>query len=206
MKVPDVNYGERGLMPGIVQDAATGRVLMLGYLNQEALDLTVVTGLVHFWSRARNRLWRKGETSGNSLQLVDLSVDCDADALLLTVRPAGPTCHTGSVTCFDNGRTDGEGFARLETLWSVIATRAEELPADSYTARLVSGGVDATGRKVIEEAGEVVKAASQHSHGSGTAARVAEEAADVVYHLLVLLAERGVQPRQVLDELDTRRR
>lgn len=202
-----IAFDDRGLAPGIVQDADTGKVLMLGWLNAESLAMTRRTGIVHFWSRSRQALWMKGETSGNTLTVVDIAADCDADALLIRVRPAGPTCHTGSTSCFDGGSESApalQGFAALEDLWSVIASRAADRPAGSYTASLLDGGVDATGRKLTEEATEVLLAVKDHAAGAGSADRVAEEAADLVYHLLVVLAERGVTPRAVIDELRAR--
>jgi phosphoribosyl-ATP pyrophosphohydrolase/phosphoribosyl-AMP cyclohydrolase len=197
-----VRFDEAGLVPGIIQDADTGRVLMLGYLNAESLRLTAQTGFVTFWSRSRRELWRKGETSGNTLAVVDIAADCDGDALLIRARPAGPTCHTGAVSCF--GDAKDRSFAELDTLWAVIASRAAERPPGSYTTALLEGGVDAVGRKVTEEATEVLLAAKDNAVGAGN--RVAEEAADLVYHLLVLLAERNTTPSDVLEELATRRR
>lgn len=190
-----VRFDAEGLVPGIVQDVSTGRVLMLGYLSNEALDLTLKTGLLHFWSRSRQLLWKKGETSGNTLTLVEAVPDCDGDAVLLQVRPAGPTCHLGTQSCFDSGRVPV--FAELDTLWSTIAARATDRPAGSYTASLLAGGVDAVARKVLEEAGEVVLAAKNQAAGTEGRERLAEEAADLLYHLLVLLAEREVEPAAV---------
>ena len=194
-----------GLMPAIVQDAFDGRVLMQGYMNPEALARTQEIGQVTFWSRSRETLWTKGETSGNALALVDIRADCDADCLLVRAAPAGPTCHTGATSCFSaEGDTSPQGFARLEALWSVIADRAAERPPTGYTTTLLDGGVDVAGRKVVEEATEVLLAAKDHAAGSGSSERIAEETADLVYHLLVLLAERGMQPSALLDELDSR--
>lgn len=201
----DLRFDDRGLVAAIVQDALTGRVLMLGWMNDEALQLTRSTGFVHFWSRSRQELWKKGETSGNTLRFVSLTVDCDGDAVLVQSEPTGPTCHTGTVSCFDaNGATSLQGFAGLEALWGVIASRAAERPAGSYTSQLIDGGVDAVGRKVTEEATEVLLAAKDHASGAADDARLAEEAADLIYHLLVLLAERGVEPAAVTRELRAR--
>ena len=202
MMPAEVRFDEAGLVPGIVQDADTGRVLMLGYLNAESLRLTAETGFVTFWSRSRRELWRKGETSGNTLALVDIAADCDGDALLIRARPAGPTCHTGAISCF--GDAEDRSFAELDALWAVIVSRAAERPPGSYTTALLEGGVDAVGRKVTEEATEVLLAAKDNAVGAGN--RVAEEAADLVYHLLVLLAERNTTPNDLLEELSTRRR
>ncbi len=197
----EVVYDSAGLVPAIVQDRANGDVLMLGYMNRESLALTLDSGLVTFWSRSREQLWRKGETSGNELRLVSIALDCDHDALLVTADPTGPTCHTGATGCFTD--TDRQGFRRLEALWEVIAERAESRPEGSYTASLVAAGVDATARKVAEEATEVVIAAKDHAAGDDNG-ELAEEAADLVYHLLVLLAERGASPAELLDALERR--
>jgi phosphoribosyl-ATP pyrophosphohydrolase/phosphoribosyl-AMP cyclohydrolase len=208
--VPDVRFGDDGLVPAVVQDATDGRVLMLAYMDAEALEATLSTGEVHFHSRSRGRLWRKGETSGNVLRLVALTPDCDADALLVTVDPVGPTCHRGTWSCFDADGAPAErgtqGFAWLETLWSVVASRAAERPAGSYTTSLLEGGVDAVGRKVTEEATEVLLAAKDDATAPTAATRSAliGEAADLLYHSLVLLAERGVTPSAVVEELRER--
>jgi len=196
-----VAFDADGLVPAIVQDRASGDVLMLGYMNRESLELTLTSGLVTFWSRSREQLWRKGETSGNELRLVSIALDCDSDALLVTADPTGPTCHTGTNTCFAD--TEQQGFRRLEALWQVIADRAETRPEGSYTASLVAAGVDAASRKVAEEATEVVLAAKNHAMGEDSG-ELAEEAADLIYHLLVLLAERGGEPTAVLDALERR--
>lgn len=191
----------RELTAGIVQDDLSGQVLMLGFLDEEALRLTRETGLVHFHSRSRNQLWKKGETSGNTLSVVSITKDCDGDALLIRAVPAGPTCHTGSVSCFG----DAEAFGTIQRLWATILARRSERPEGSYTVSLLEGGVEAAGRKVVEEAVEVLLAATDHA-GGGPPDRVAEEAADLLYHLLVLLAERGVEVESVMTVLDRRAR
>ena len=190
------------LVPAVVQDAATGQVLMVAYMNQAAFDATLETGQVHFWSRSRDELWRKGATSGNTLELVDVAADCDGDALLVTARPSGPVCHPGTETCFDG--TSAPVFGQLGALWATIADRRDQRPPGSYTASLLEGGADATGRKLTEEAVEVVLAAKDHSHGAADDRRVAEEGADLLYHLLVLLAERHVDAGLVLEVLAER--
>jgi phosphoribosyl-ATP pyrophosphohydrolase/phosphoribosyl-AMP cyclohydrolase len=177
------------LKAAIVQDARTDRVLMLGWMNDEAERLTRETGEVWFWSRSRERLWRKGETSGNTLAVEELRDDCDGDALLVRAAPAGPTCHTGSVSCF------------APALWRTIAQRAAERPEGSYTTELLNAGVGPAARKVGEEAVEVTVAALDESDE-----RVVEEAADLVYHLYVLLAARGIDLAQVEDVLVARSR
>ena len=224
---PDgLRFGDDGLAPVIVQDAFDGRVLMLAWMDTEALEATLTTGEVHFHSRSRDRLWRKGETSGNVLRLVGLATDCDRDALLVTVEPIGSTCHRGTRSCFDPDGATAErttqGFAWLEALWSTIVARATERPEGSYTARLLEGGVDAIARKVTEEATEVLMAAKNDAAAEATGATSAIEAtgaeradtkaalagetADLLYHTLVLLAERGVDPASVVKVLRERHR
>jgi phosphoribosyl-ATP pyrophosphohydrolase/phosphoribosyl-AMP cyclohydrolase len=193
-----------GLIPGVVQDASTRQVLMVGYLNAESLRLTRETGRVHFWSRSRDEMWEKGATSGNFLYVTDILTDCDDDALLILVQPAGPTCHTGDNSCFSKG-APGQGFAELEALWSTITSRVAEPTASSYTATLAAAGPDLTGRKLVEEATETLIAAKNHAAGD-TAQRVIEESADVAYHLLALLAERGIEATEVIAELRKRAR
>lgn len=204
----DLVWNDDGLIPAVVQDADTRRVLMVAWMTVEALETTRRTGQVTFWSRSRRALWRKGETSGNTLSLVSIDVDCDRDALLVLARPAGPACHTGTVSCFgDDGWDDREpGFARLERLWDVVENRATERPEGSYTTTLLEEGPDLPARKLVEEATEVLMAAKDHATGSADDTRLAEEMADLVYHLLVLARERGLSPAAVLDVLDSRRR
>ena len=198
---PRVAFGADGLVTAVVQDVNDGRVLMVAHMDAEALAATMTTGDVHFHSRSRDRLWRKGETSGNVLRLVRIAPDCDGDAVLVTVDPTGPTCHRGTRSCFDldgapAGRTT-QGFAWLEELWAVIAARAADRPAGSYTTSLLDGGVDAVSRKVTEEATEVLLAAKDD-------AALAGEAADLLYHALVLLAERDLPPSAVIATLRER--
>ncbi|HEV2591177.1 MAG TPA: bifunctional phosphoribosyl-AMP cyclohydrolase/phosphoribosyl-ATP diphosphatase HisIE [Gaiellaceae bacterium] len=176
------------LRAAIVQDADDGRVLMLAWMNDEAERLARETGEAWFWSRSREKLWKKGETSGNSLAVVELRDDCDGDALLVRVKPAGPACHTGSLSCF------------APELWRTVAERAQDRPAGSYTTELLEAGIGACARKVGEEAVEVSIAALDESDE-----RVVEEAADLLYHLYVLLAARGLDVAQVEDELRRRR-
>jgi phosphoribosyl-AMP cyclohydrolase / phosphoribosyl-ATP pyrophosphohydrolase len=175
------------LKPAVVQDSATGRVLMLAWMDEEAERLTRETNEAWFWSRSRERLWRKGETSGNTLEVDELRDDCDDDAILLRVSPAGPTCHTGSTTCF------------APALWRAVSERALERPDGSYTASLLEAGVGACARKVGEEAVELAVAALDEPDE-----RVVEEAADLVYHLYVLLAARGLDISMVDEVLRLR--
>ena len=197
----DVRWDEHGLVPAIVQDATTRTVLMLGYMNEESLRLTLDTAEVHFWSRSRSEIWRKGTTSGNTLALDAMTLDCDNDAILVEAIPVGPTCHTGDTSCFD-GDAEPAGIARL---WATISERAVNPIEGSYTAELIAGGTDATSRKVVEESGEVLIAAKNHQFG-GDPQRVVEESADLIYHLLVLLAEQGLDLSDVEQELDLRSR
>jgi phosphoribosyl-ATP pyrophosphohydrolase/phosphoribosyl-AMP cyclohydrolase len=190
---------------------------MLAYMDAEALAATLSTGEVHFYSRSRDRLWRKGETSGNTLAVRDLALDCDGDALLVIVEPTGPTCHRGARSCFDvedePAAARPQGFAWLETLWATIADRAATRPDGSYTARLLGDGVDAVARKVTEEATEVLLAAKDDAAAgsigadrSTTRGALAGEAADLLYHTLVLLAERDIVPAEVIGALRSRHR
>lgn len=179
-------FDERGLLPCIAQDARSGEVLMLAYMSREALQLTRSTGELHLYSRSRDQIWRKGETSGNVMRVKALRVDCDGDSLLALVEPAGPACHTGQRTCFHRGEVDElepqETFGDLER---TLIDRARERPEGSYTVKLLDNP-PFIGEKVMEEAEEVARAARQESDE-----RVDEEAADVLYHLLVLLHSRG---------------
>ncbi|MFQ5929196.1 MAG: bifunctional phosphoribosyl-AMP cyclohydrolase/phosphoribosyl-ATP diphosphatase HisIE [Acidobacteriota bacterium] len=186
-----------GLIPAIVQDGQTGRVLMLGFMNQAALEKTLKGGLVTFWSRSRQALWTKGETSGNYLKLKEIRKDCDGDALIAVVEPQGPTCHRGTLSCFgeDNEFTALEFLGYLERL---IENRQKEMPDGSYTASLFAKGLPQIAKKVGEEAIELVLTVSQDK------ARSVEEAADLLYHLLVFLVQRGVTLCEVIKELKTR--
>jgi phosphoribosyl-ATP pyrophosphohydrolase/phosphoribosyl-AMP cyclohydrolase len=188
------------LTPCIVQDARTGEVLTLAYVNDEALRRTRETGEMWFWSRSRQELWHKGETSGNVQRLKALRYDCDDDAYLALVEPAGPACHTGRRTCFYRGEMEPLPAEAMPALERTIRERAEASPADSYTARLLADPAE-IGEKVQEEAEEVARAA-----GTEADERVAEEAADVLYHLSVLLASRGLALTDAYQVLNGRRR
>ncbi|MEN0652055.1 MULTISPECIES: bifunctional phosphoribosyl-AMP cyclohydrolase/phosphoribosyl-ATP diphosphatase HisIE [Hyphobacterium] len=186
-----------GLVPVIVQHARTRQVLMLGYMNEDALRQTVETGQVTFFSRSKNRLWVKGETSGHTLRLVSLRTDCDRDALLVEAEPAGPVCHLGTTGCFDDGEAPGVGF--LEALASIIHARREADPKESYVARLLAAGPLKAAQKVGEEGVEVaLAAAAQDDHA------LTEEAADLVFHLMVALEARGVAFSDVVETLRSR--
>lgn len=192
----DLRYDDRGLIPVVVQDVGTGAVLMLAYANREAVALTLSTRQVHFWSRSRQSLWKKGETSGNTLQVVEAVADCDGDALLVRALPAGPTCHRGTRTCFEPNP------ACLELGWlaTVIAERRNADPETSYTARLLAQGIERMAQKVGEEGVETAIAAVV-ARDPGRRAALAGEAADLLYHLLVLLEASGVRPEEIGQEL-----
>lgn len=189
-----------GLLPVVVQDFDDGDVLMLAWANSEALAATERTGQAHFWSRSRDELWRKGASSGNVMEVVEMATDCDRDAVLYRVRPAGPTCHTGAGSCFDTEPARLVPFT-VRRLARLIDGRRGADPATSYTARLLSDGPRRAGEKVIEEAGEVLAAGLM-----GSDDEVRNEAADLLYHLLVLLATRGISLEQVEQTLDDRRK
>lgn len=186
-----------GLIPAIVQHAATAEVRMLGYMDRMALDATIADRLVTFHSRSRGKPWRKGETSGNLLDLVDIRFDCDRDALLILARPRGPTCHTGSASCFGDDGSPGLGF--VATLAETVANRAAADPATSYTARLIGEGIKRLAQKVGEEGVEVALAAV-----AGDAAELTAEAADLIYHLTVLLEASDSSWDAVIAELERR--
>jgi phosphoribosyl-ATP pyrophosphohydrolase/phosphoribosyl-AMP cyclohydrolase len=196
----EIAYDERGLVPCVVQDWRTGEVLTLAYMNAEALARTRESGEMHFWSRSRGELWHKGETSGNTMALRALRYDCDADTLLALVEPAGPACHTGERTCFYRGEMELAPSEALPALQRVLAQRARERPDGSYTVELLDDPAR-VGEKVREEAGEVARAAAGESDE-----RVAEEAADVLYHLAVLLRSRDLDLADVEQVLNGRRR
>jgi phosphoribosyl-ATP pyrophosphohydrolase/phosphoribosyl-AMP cyclohydrolase len=201
MDEAEIAFDERGLVPCIVQDWLTGEVLTLAYMNAEALKRTRETGEIHFFSRSRQELWHKGATSGNTQAVKAIRYDCDADALLALVEPAGPACQTGERTCFHNGDVKaGAPYETLPTLERTIAARAATKPNGSYTAKLLNDA-NLAGAKVQEEAEEVVRAAREESDE-----RVAEEAADVIYHLAVLLRGRGLSLADAERVLDGRRK
>ena len=198
----EISFDERGLVPCIVQDWRTGEVLTLAYMNAEALELTRTTGETHFWSRSRGELWHKGETSGNVQRVRELRYDCDSDTVLALVEPAGPACHTGERTCFHNGQTEPlaphEALPALER--TIAARRASPPESGSYTAELLAEP-PRIAAKVEEEAEELARAAADESDE-----RLAAEAADVLYHLAVLLASRGLSLADAYEELNARRR
>lgn len=205
----EVKFNAEGLVPAIAQDVRTGKVLMLAYMDREALRRTQESGVAWYWSRSRQRLWRKGEESGHTQRVVEIRVDCDGDALLLLVEQQGPACHTGQPSCFFRD-LQGEvkspvllpqGPPILTELEGILKDRLENPRPGSYTSGLFRKGVEAIGAKVTEEAQEVVQAARSEGRQ-----RLVEETADLVFHTLVLLASRGVAFAEVLDELGRRRR
>ena len=191
-------FDANGLLPVVAQDRASGDVLMLAWANAEAVARTAETGLAHFWSRSRRALWRKGESSGHTLRVVEALADCDKDALLLVVEPAGPACHTGTRSCFGEESRTAAGM--LEELRRVVRQRAQAGNDSSYTARLLAKGPGQVLKKIGEEATEVVLAASGESDE-----RLTAESADLLFHLLVALEQRGVPLASVMDELRRRR-
>jgi phosphoribosyl-ATP pyrophosphohydrolase/phosphoribosyl-AMP cyclohydrolase len=204
MTIDELAWDERGLLPVVIQDAGSGAVLTLAYANREALARTLAEKTTWLYSRSRRALWKKGETSGHTQTLAGVSYDCDADALLYRVTPHGPACHTGAASCFSNalfGEVDAQPvpdtFARaMEHLGATIAARRGASPESSYTAKLLNDGIDRIAKKVGEEATEVVIAAK-----NGAPAEIAWEVADLLYHTLVLLEERGVSLETVGAEL-----
>ena len=194
-----LKFDGNGLIPVVIQDHTSGDILMVAYANEDALAKTAETGIAHFWSRSRGKLWMKGETSGNVLNVTEAWTDCDRDVLVLAAEPAGPACHTGTRTCFGNEAMTSAGI--LAEIERTIADRMAAPPEMSYTARLLAKGLDGTLKKVGEEATEVVIAAKSES-----AERVAEECADLIYHLMVVLAQRQVPMAAVLEVLRRRRR
>jgi len=204
-----IQWNEAGLVPAVVQDAVSGRVLMLAWMNEEALSRTIDSGRVHFWSRSRRTLWKKGETSGNELHLRWLTADCDGDVLLVQADPAGPACHTGRMSCFFEPVPQGSGAPEaasapelgpaLSALTRIVRERAASRPEGSYTAALLKAGTPRIAQKVGEEAVEVSLAAV-----SGSTGEVVNESVDLVYHLLVLLEALGIDGREVAAEITRR--
>ncbi|MFA1559659.1 bifunctional phosphoribosyl-AMP cyclohydrolase/phosphoribosyl-ATP diphosphatase HisIE [Aliivibrio fischeri] len=188
-----------GLVPAIIQDFGSSQVLMMGYMNQDALAKTLETDKVTFFSRIKNRLWTKGEESGNSLNLVNISLDCDNDTLLIIVNPVGPTCHTGTTTCWDGDKTEETQLVWLHQLEQLLAERKNADPDSSYTASLYARGTKRISQKVGEEGVEVALAAT-----SGDKAELVCESADLIYHLFVLLQDQGLSFDDVINKLKER--
>ncbi|HEX3144866.1 MAG TPA: bifunctional phosphoribosyl-AMP cyclohydrolase/phosphoribosyl-ATP diphosphatase HisIE [Pyrinomonadaceae bacterium] len=207
-ELEEIKFDERGLVPAIVQDARTHEVLTLAYMNAESLKLTQQSNETWLWSRSRSELWRKGSTSGNTQRVIEIRRDCDSDALVVLVEPAGPACHTGNRSCFYRHLAGAEidpHFrhhlgAILEDLFRLIENRKQELPQGSYTTYLFTEGLDKILKKIGEEASETIIAAKNEAKSA-----LVSETADLLYHLLVLLVERGVSLDEVQDELNRRR-
>jgi phosphoribosyl-ATP pyrophosphohydrolase/phosphoribosyl-AMP cyclohydrolase len=195
-----IAFDDRGLVPAIVQDAGTGAVLMLAYMDREALDATLRTREVHFHSRSRGQLWKKGETSGNVLHLVDLRLDCDGDALLVEVHPAGPTCHTGRPTCF--GPANDESLGRfLSELAALLRQRQRDRPQGSFSAQLFTGGAPMIEAKLVEEANETAVALRDEGRE-----RTLSELTDLLYVMLVLATHLDLRPDEIRASLEEKRR
>ena len=188
-----------GLIPAIVQDFDSSQVLMMGYMNPEALEVTLTTKQVTFYSRSKQRLWTKGETSGHVLQLRNLALDCDQDTLLVKVNPIGPTCHTGTTSCWDGDSQEESQLVWLHQLEQLLAARKSASPESSYTASLYASGTKRIAQKVGEEGVEVALAAA-----TGDKAELISESADLIYHLLVLLQDQGLALSDVIDKLKQR--
>lgn len=198
-----VKFDEKGLVSTIVQDAATNAVLMNAYMNKESIELTEQTGYMHYFSRSRGKLWKKGETSGNVQKVVSLRLDCDGDAILARVEQTGPACHTGSYSCFSelvSGEDKNASAGIIEELYGVIMDRKLNPPEGSYTKYLFEKGIDKILKKVGEETAEVIIAAKN----PGTD-ELRYESADLIYHLMVLFAEKGLTPQELFKELAGRR-
>ena len=197
--IDTLNFGKlNGLIPAIIQDAASNQVLMVGFMNREAVQKTLEERRVTFWSRTKQRLWQKGETSGNTLEVSSMHIDCDGDALLVRAHPTGPVCHAGTFTCFGESKS-GDAVSVLTELESIIRERRQQMPSESYTAKLFREGTARIAQKVGEEAVETVVASMQ-----GDREALKEESADLLYHLLVLLQERGVDLEEVATVLQKR--
>ncbi len=197
----EIRFDERGLIPAIVQNAATREVLTLAYMNRESLQRTTETKQTWFWSRSRNELWHKGATSGNTQDVISLALDCDRDAIIVLVDPAGPACHTGAVSCFDVETRPPDLGPLLDQLYELIQSRERERPDGSYTTYLFEEGLDKILKKLGEESAETIIAAKNDDDE-----RLTAEVSDLLYHLLVLLVARGVSLNEIAAELGKRRK
>lgn len=201
INLDNVKFDERGLIPAIVQNAATREVLTLAYMNLESLAKTIETQQTWFWSRSRGQLWHKGETSGNTQKVLSLALDCDQDAIVVLVDPAGPACHTGATSCFETGSTATGIGSLLDQLYELIQSRERKRPANSYTTYLFEEGIDKILKKLGEESAETIIAAKNDDQG-----RLISETSDLMYHLLVLLVARGVRLEEIAKELNQRKK
>ena len=201
LNIDELRFDERGLIPAIVVDAATGKVLTLAYMNRKSLEITMAEGRTCFWSRSRQELWRKGETSGNVQRVVDITADCDRDALVVRVNKEGPACHLGTDSCFNDRVWEGDEplpFS-VEGLYGLLVGRKESLPEGSYTTYLFQKGLDKILKKVGEESTEVIIAGKARDK-----AETIYEIADLMYHVMVLMVELGISVEEVRDELASR--
>ena len=203
LRPEDVRFDERGLVPAVVQDARTREVLTLAYMNEESLRRTLQEGETWFWSRSRSELWHKGATSGNTQRVVEVRADCDSDALVILVEPRGPACHTGARSCFGSeaGEVKANIGVALEEVFRVVSERRREMPEASYTTYLFEKGLNKILKKVGEESAETIIAAKDGDDGALKA-----ETADLLYHLVVMLVERGLTLEDVGGELARRRK
>ena len=199
ISIDDLRFDEKGLIPAIVQDADNGRVLTLAYMNRESLGISLERRLTCFWSRSRQELWLKGETSGNYQHIVSITADCDHDALLVRVHPDGPACHLGTASCFENPLFIGEESFSMDGLYNLLLDRKEKLPEGSYTSYLFQKGIDKILKKVGEECTEVIVAGK-----GGERAETVYEIADLAYHVMVLMVEMGIRPEEIRRELSSR--
>src|SRR5438093_2550145 len=202
IQLDNLKFDDQGLIAAIVQDARSREVLTLAYMNAESLARTIETRQTWFWSRSRNELWHKGETSGNTQQVIDIVADCDGDAIVVLVEPAGPACHTGATSCFHNPPNEHRNFGvLLDQLYQLVAEREQKRPPNSYTTYLFDEGLDKILKKVGEESAETIVAAKNDDRTA-----LGKEGADLLYHLVVLLVDRGVSLEEVGDELISRRK
>ncbi len=197
--IEELKYDEKGLIPAVIQDIDSGRVLMMAYMNRESLKISLERHLTCFWSRSRQELWLKGETSGNYQHICSVAADCDRDTLLLQVRKDGPACHLGTDSCFEYPLLIEETPFSFDTLYALLQSRKEELPEGSYTSYLFQKGIDKILKKVGEESTEVIIAGK-----GGDRAEAVYEIADLAYHVLVMMVELGIQPEEIRRELASR--
>tara|TARA_B100001765_G_scaffold113276_1_gene70463 strand:+ start:2635 stop:3234 length:600 start_codon:yes stop_codon:yes gene_type:complete len=196
----EIKTNKSGLIPAIIQDNRTDEVIMLGYMNQESIDLTLNTNHVWFYSRSRKKLWEKGEKSGNYLKLISLSLDCDKDTILIKAVPTGPICHTGNSTCFSNDNKYKQNT--LNSLIAIIKQRNEDYNPDSYTSNLLKEGMPKIAQKIVEEAGELSIASLTDKNSS----KIIHEFSDLIYHMLVMLEKADINIEEIWDELELRKK
>lgn len=199
--VDEVNFDEKGLVPAIIQDITTNEVLMLGYMNEEALRKTIETGKTWFWSRSRQKLWNKGETSGNYHEVISIVLDCDNDTILVKVRPYGPTCHTGNYTCFYKEENKIPSSSVITEVYNVIMERKKTMPENSYVAKKMKEGIDRILKKVAEEAGEFIIASKNKDEKE-----IIYELGDLIFHSLLVLGYLDIPVEKLYEELKSRRK